>query len=55
VSYQALLLEEVIQVLHRIVDHGRFVAEFTIPCDGTLEFDLDFSYQVSGVVVHNQP
>ena len=54
-SYQTLFLEEVIQVLHGIVDHGRFVAEFTIPCDGTFEFGLDFPYQGSGVVVHNHP
>ena len=54
-SYQSLLLEEVIQVLHRIVDHRRVVAEFTIPCDRTFEFGLDFTDQGSGVVVHNHP
>ena len=54
-SYQSLFLEEVIKSFNGIVDHGRFVAEFTIPCDGTFEFGLDFTDQGSGVVVHNHP
>jgi len=55
VSYQSLLFENVIKSLDRIVDHRRFVAEFTISCDWTFEFGLDFPYQGSGVVIHNHP
>ena len=51
-SYQALLLKEVVKGFNGIFNHSRLITEFTLFGDGTFEFALNLPYQGSGVVVH---